>query len=87
MDNNHHCDDLLENIKICLCYYSSNSSTNNFGSGSGIFYPVKCENIIRFEQSLEANKTTIQYKQPFLNLEKTYRINYDAATRHISIEQ
>jgi len=80
------CNELLENIKESLHFCISNKTKYNF-NGKGVFYPTKCENIKNFEGSLGATKTIIQYKQPFLYLEKPYIINYNVLNRCISIEQ
>ena len=81
------CDELLENIKQSLHHCASNSSKYKFNNGRGVFIPLKCENIINFKRSLEATKTKIEYKQPFLYLEKPYIINYNVINRCIFIEQ
>lgn len=87
MEQNSNCEEILENIKASLHYCASNTMAHKFNRGNGVFYPIECENIIRFERSLEATKTTIQYKQPFLYLDKQYTIKYDVLNRHILIEQ
>ena len=81
------CNELLENIKASLHYCVSNNTKHIFNAGKGIFYPLKCKNITNFQESLGATRTIIQYKQPFLYLEKPYIINYNVLNRCISIEQ
>ena len=86
-----YCNELVDNMKDCLLFCRSNSHIHQFSdfdksNTSHLFYPNKCENVIRFEERLKHNKINIVYDKPFIHLDKPYKFSYDVFDKKILIE-
>jgi len=81
------CNELLENIKKSLHYCSDNTQKYKFNNPiNRLLNPLQCENIFKYERSLRATKTEINFTS-LINTQKEYFINYNCNSRKITIFQ
>jgi hypothetical protein len=81
------CNELLENIQKSLHYCCNNTHKYKFSNPiNRLLNPLQCENITKYEQSLRATKTEINFII-LINTQKEYFINYNCDSRKITIFQ
>jgi len=81
------CNELLENIQKSLHYCCNNTQKYKFNNPiNRLLNPLQCENIFKYERSLHATKTEINFIS-LINTQKEYFINYNCNSRKITIFQ